>query len=44
MTHLHEQMWVKRQMLKRTSAAIADAYRLPDILIFMREYPPDMVS
>ena len=35
---------VKRQMLKRISAAIADAYRLPDILIFMREYPLDMVS
>ena len=34
----------KRLMLKRISAAIADAYRLPDILIFMREYPLDMVS
>ena len=28
---------VKRQVLKRVSAAIANAYRLPDILIFMRE-------
>jgi phenylpyruvate tautomerase PptA (4-oxalocrotonate tautomerase family) len=35
---------VKRDMLKRISAAIADAYHLPDILIFMREYPLEMVS
>ncbi len=35
---------VKRHMLKRISAAIAAGYRLPDILIFMREYPLDMVS
>jgi hypothetical protein len=31
-------------MLKTISAAIAAAYRLPDILIFMREYPLHMVS
>jgi len=35
---------VKRHMLKRISAAIAAAYRLPDIVIFMRDYPFDMVS
>jgi phenylpyruvate tautomerase PptA (4-oxalocrotonate tautomerase family) len=35
---------VKRTMLKRISAAIAEAYQLPDVLIFIREYPLDMVS
>ncbi len=35
---------VKRTMLKRISLAIAEAYQLPDILIFIREYPLDMVS
>ncbi|MCI0666381.1 MAG: N-acetylmuramic acid 6-phosphate etherase [Acidobacteria bacterium] len=35
---------VKRTMVKRISTAIAEAYRLPDILIFIREYPLDMVS
>ncbi len=35
---------VKRQLVKRVSAAITEAYRLPDVLIFFREYPLDMVS
>ena len=35
---------VKRTMVKRISAAIAEAYHLPDVLIFIREYPLDMVS
>jgi phenylpyruvate tautomerase PptA (4-oxalocrotonate tautomerase family) len=35
---------VKRKTVKRISAAIAEAYHLPDILIFIREYPLEMVS
>ena len=35
---------VKRAMMQRISAAIAEAYHLPDVLIFLREYPLDMVS
>jgi phenylpyruvate tautomerase PptA (4-oxalocrotonate tautomerase family) len=35
---------VKRAMVKRISAAITEAYQLPDVLIFLREYPLDMVS
>jgi phenylpyruvate tautomerase PptA (4-oxalocrotonate tautomerase family) len=35
---------VKRKMVKRISAAIAEAYYLPDVLIFIREYALDMVS
>jgi hypothetical protein len=35
---------VKRTMVQRISAAITEAYRLPDVLIFLREYPLDMVS
>jgi phenylpyruvate tautomerase PptA (4-oxalocrotonate tautomerase family) len=38
------QIDVKRKLVKRISAAIADAYHLPDVLIFMREYPLEMVS
>jgi phenylpyruvate tautomerase PptA (4-oxalocrotonate tautomerase family) len=34
----------KRSMLKRISAAVTAAYHLPDVLIFLREYPLDMVS
>ena len=34
----------KRAMVRRISAAIAAAYRLPDVLVFLREYPLDMVS
>jgi phenylpyruvate tautomerase PptA (4-oxalocrotonate tautomerase family) len=34
----------KRALVGRISAAIAEAYRLPDVLIFLREYPLDMVS
>jgi phenylpyruvate tautomerase PptA (4-oxalocrotonate tautomerase family) len=35
---------VKRQLVKRVSAAVTDAYHLPDVLIFFREYQLDMVS
>ena len=35
---------VKRKMVKRISAAIAEAYHLPDVLILIREYALDMVS
>lgn len=35
---------VKRAMAQRISAAITEAYHLPDVLIFLREYPLDMVS
>ncbi len=34
----------KRTMVARISAAITEAYHLPDVLIFLREYPLDMVS
>jgi phenylpyruvate tautomerase PptA (4-oxalocrotonate tautomerase family) len=34
----------KRAMVKRISAAITDASRLSDVLVFIREYPLDMVS
>jgi len=34
----------KRTMVERISAAVTAAYRLPDVLIFLREYPLDMVS
>jgi phenylpyruvate tautomerase PptA (4-oxalocrotonate tautomerase family) len=30
---------VKRKLVKRISAAIAEAYQLPDVLVFFREYP-----
>ena len=35
---------VKRNLVKRISGAITEAYHLPDVLIFLREYPLDMVS
>ena len=35
---------VKRNLVKKISTAIAEAYHLPDVLIFFREYPLDMVS
>jgi phenylpyruvate tautomerase PptA (4-oxalocrotonate tautomerase family) len=35
---------VKRELVKRVSAAIAEAYRASDVLIFFREYALDMVS
>jgi phenylpyruvate tautomerase PptA (4-oxalocrotonate tautomerase family) len=34
----------KRAMVRRISAAITDASRLSDVLVFIREYPLDMVS
>ena len=34
----------KRTMLKKINAAIADAYTLPDFMIFMHEYPLDLVA
>jgi phenylpyruvate tautomerase PptA (4-oxalocrotonate tautomerase family) len=35
---------VKRTLVQRISAAVAAAYHLPDVLIFLREYPLEMVS
>ncbi|WP_156993835.1 tautomerase family protein [Pseudonocardia acaciae] len=34
----------KRKVLKKINAAVADAYRLPDFMTFMQEYPLDMVA
>jgi hypothetical protein len=34
----------KRKMLKRIDAAVAEAYRLPKFMIFMHEYPLDLVA
>jgi phenylpyruvate tautomerase PptA (4-oxalocrotonate tautomerase family) len=34
----------KRDMFRRINAAIAEAYHRPEVLIFMREYPLDVVS
>jgi hypothetical protein len=34
----------KRKMLKRLNAAVAEAYRLPDFMIFIQEYPLDLVA
>ena len=34
----------KRALVMRISSAMTDAYALPGVLIFLREYPPDMVS
>jgi phenylpyruvate tautomerase PptA (4-oxalocrotonate tautomerase family) len=34
----------KRSMIKRISAAVTSAYHLSDVLIFLREYPLDMVG
>jgi hypothetical protein len=34
----------KRGMLKKINAALAEAYRLPDFMIFMHEYPLDLVA
>jgi phenylpyruvate tautomerase PptA (4-oxalocrotonate tautomerase family) len=35
---------VKRTLVQRITAAVADAYHLPDVMVFLREYPLDMVS
>lgn len=34
----------KRKMLKKINAAVAAAYQLPDFMIFMVEYPLDLVA
>jgi phenylpyruvate tautomerase PptA (4-oxalocrotonate tautomerase family) len=34
----------KRKMLKGINAAVAEAYHLPKIIIFIHEYPLDIVS
>jgi hypothetical protein len=34
----------KRTMLKKINTAVADAYHLPDFMIFMHEYPLDLVA
>ncbi len=35
---------VKRQMLKKISAAVTDAYPLPDFMTFIVEYPLELVA
>jgi hypothetical protein len=34
----------KREMLKKVNAAVADAYQLPDFMIFIQEHPLDVVA
>jgi hypothetical protein len=34
----------KRRMLKKVDAAVADAYHLPEFMIFLHEYPLDLVA
>jgi hypothetical protein len=34
----------KRTMLKKINSAVANAYHLPDFMIFMHEYPLDLVA
>jgi hypothetical protein len=34
----------KRKMLMKINAAVADVYPLPDFMIFMHEYPLDLVA
>lgn len=34
----------KRKMLKRINAAVADAYQLPDFMVFTLEYPLELVA
>jgi hypothetical protein len=34
----------KRTMLKKVNAAVAAAYHLPDFMIFMQEYPLELVA
>jgi hypothetical protein len=34
----------KRTMLRKVNAAVAEAYQLPDFMIFMQEYPLDLVA
>jgi len=34
----------KRKMLKRIAAAVVEAYHLPKLMIFMHEYPLDLVA
>jgi hypothetical protein len=31
-------------MLKKLNAAVSDAYHLPEFMIFMHEYPLDLVA
>jgi phenylpyruvate tautomerase PptA (4-oxalocrotonate tautomerase family) len=35
---------VKRTMLKKVNAAVADAYQLPDFITFVQEHPLDLVA
>jgi hypothetical protein len=34
----------KRKMMKGINAAVAEAYHLPEFIVFMHEYPLDLVS
>lgn len=35
---------VKRKVMKKIDAAVARAYQLPDFMIFIQEYPLDLVA
>lgn len=35
---------VKRKVMKKINAAVAKAYQLPDFMIFIQEYPLDLVA
>jgi hypothetical protein len=35
---------VKRTMLRKVNTAVAEAYHLPDFMIFMQEYPLELVA
>lgn len=35
---------VKRKVMKKINAAVARAYQLPDFMIFIQEYPLDLVA
>jgi hypothetical protein len=34
----------KRTMIRKVNMAVAEAYRLPDFMIFMQEYPLELVA
>jgi hypothetical protein len=34
----------KKKMMESATAALFDTYRIPDVRIFLREYPPENVS
>ena len=34
----------KKKMMERATAALFDTYHIPDVRIFLREYPPENVA